>query len=97
MLLRGLSHALLLYSALGAAEIHKALDCLRKDGTLEACYQPVDPVTAVVPGSSYVASIKCNDCPYAQLAGGGYRVVKTDQILVGSLHMPLSVDSETLY
>lgn len=84
MLLRRLSPALLLYPGLGAAEIRKALDCLRQDGALEACARPVDPVTAAVPGSSYVASIECNDCPYAELVGGGYRLVKKDQILVCS-------------
>lgn len=35
------------------------------------CAQPVDPVVMLANGSSYIAMMKCVDCPYAQSGGEG--------------------------
>lgn len=64
-----------------AAEIPNALDCRdpEETGNVE-CAQPIADVTAVTPGSSYIAKIDCKDCPYVERIED--KVVNADHILV---------------
>lgn len=49
------------------SSVPNALDCHDPEETdnVKECAQPIADVTAVVPGSSYIAKIKCIDCPFA--------------------------------
>jgi hypothetical protein len=72
MLLYGVPLIFSLASLVYSADIPKALDCSdlsKENGNLEACYEPIGDVVAVVPGSSYVAKLECKDCPYLKEEG----------------------------
>ncbi|KNG43972.1 hypothetical protein TW65_09231 [Stemphylium lycopersici] len=77
-----------------AAEIPNALDCrdAEKTGNVDECAQPIADVTAVTPGSSYIAKIDCKDCPYVEEIED--KVVNADHILL--LNITLTHDNRTI-
>lgn len=46
-----------------SSKIPDALDCHDPED-VDKCAQPIADVTAVVPGSSYIAKVECKDCPF---------------------------------
>ncbi|EDU47125.1 hypothetical protein PtrSN002B_007075 [Pyrenophora tritici-repentis] len=103
MLLFGIALLLPLVLSKRFADIPKALDCSdpKSAAKVKACAQPIADVTAVVPGSSYIAKIECKDCPYVnreenavddKVVGG--KVVNGDQILL--LNITLAHDNRTI-
>lgn len=86
MLFFGIALLLPLVSLARITEIPKALNCSRPQGAakVKACAQPIAHITAVVPGSSYIANIECKDCPFVnreeKVVDG--KVANGDQILV---------------
>ncbi|KAG9190551.1 hypothetical protein G6011_08639 [Alternaria panax] len=93
MLLSGVSLLAGLVASACAAEIPRVLDCSR-DGNWETpkeCEAPIAPVAAVVPASSYMAKIKCIDCPYRE---SDDRIETGDHVLL--LNVTLTHDNRTV-
>lgn len=98
MLFFGIALLLPLISLARITEIPNALNCSAPQGAakVKACALPIAHVTAVVPGSSYIAKIECKDCPFVdreekviddKVVNG--KVVNGDQILVCQPSTPI--------
>jgi len=72
-------------------DIPNALDCHdpEETGNVKECAQPIADVTAVAPRSSYIAKVKCVDCPFAPPGTGEGRKgrLPTGMLLVLLLDM----------
>ena len=64
------------------SRIPSALDCHdpKETGDVDECARPIADITAVVPGSAYIAKVECKDCPYVVSEGG--HVANEDYLLV---------------
>ncbi|RMZ69405.1 hypothetical protein GMOD_00006206 [Pyrenophora seminiperda CCB06] len=93
MQLLGVALLFPLISSARIAEIPKALDCSASKGVanVKACAQPIAHVTAIVPGSSYIAKIECEDCPYVHREE---KVVNSHHILL--LNVTLAHNNRTI-
>ncbi|EUC35805.1 hypothetical protein COCCADRAFT_24238 [Bipolaris zeicola 26-R-13] len=76
------------------SSVPNALDCHGPEETdnVKECAQPIADVTAVVPGSSYIAKIKCIDCPFA--LPEQEKAEKADYLLL--LNVTLTHDNRTV-
>lgn len=65
-----------------SSKIPDALDCHNPEetGDVDECAQPIANVTAIVPGSSYIAKIECKDCPF--VVPGDDKLGSTDYLFV---------------